>query len=198
MIRRPPRSTLFPYTTLFRSERRLAQLPGHLVGRRHDRGAQRRGRHHVHGAGEAVLREDLARRRHDEHQPRAGFLHELDQRLERPRFDRARRHPTTSAARSSSRRTSPTLTSGSATATTSVPPDVGTTRRAPCSAWRCQNRLAPTPAASMARRSRAARLAASADTAGPLIPSIRCSPPPIPSPPHTSHAPPPPRTRRVR
>src|SRR3712207_9317071 len=30
MIRRPPRSTLFPYTTLFRS-RRLAQVHGHLV-----------------------------------------------------------------------------------------------------------------------------------------------------------------------
>src|SRR3712207_9507803 len=27
MIRRPPRSTLFPYTTLFRSGRRLARLP---------------------------------------------------------------------------------------------------------------------------------------------------------------------------
>src|SRR3712207_9009993 len=27
MIRRPPRSTLFPYTTLFRSERRLAVTP---------------------------------------------------------------------------------------------------------------------------------------------------------------------------
>src|SRR3712207_8423962 len=26
MIRRPPRSTLFPYTTLFRSESRIAQL----------------------------------------------------------------------------------------------------------------------------------------------------------------------------
>src|SRR5258708_24480354 len=49
MIRRPPRSTLFPYTTLFRS--------GHLVGRRHDRGAERRRRHHVHGAGKAVLGE---------------------------------------------------------------------------------------------------------------------------------------------
>src|SRR2546425_5575163 len=29
MIRRPPRSTLFPYTTLFRSLR--SQLPGHCV-----------------------------------------------------------------------------------------------------------------------------------------------------------------------
>src|SRR3712207_8176233 len=28
MIRRPPRSTLFPYTTLFRSGRRLAPYPG--------------------------------------------------------------------------------------------------------------------------------------------------------------------------
>src|SRR3712207_7239660 len=28
MIRRPPRSTLFPYTTLFRSQRRPGDLPG--------------------------------------------------------------------------------------------------------------------------------------------------------------------------
>src|SRR5256885_12986863 len=38
MIRRPPRSTLFPYTTLFRSRRRpcrpLRQLPRHLLRRR--------------------------------------------------------------------------------------------------------------------------------------------------------------------
>src|SRR3712207_8459565 len=40
MIRRPPRSTLFPYTTLFRSERGLAQ--GALEGARHE------------GAGRAV------------------------------------------------------------------------------------------------------------------------------------------------
>src|SRR5256885_11828212 len=36
MIRRPPRSTLFPYTTLFRSEHELLariQLALHLVGR---------------------------------------------------------------------------------------------------------------------------------------------------------------------
>src|SRR5687768_18057569 len=33
MIRRPPRSTLFPYTTLFRSTtRRLAETEGMLVG----------------------------------------------------------------------------------------------------------------------------------------------------------------------
>src|SRR5215813_14304155 len=35
MIRRPPRSTLFPYTTLFRSRRRNHQHPqGRRVGRR--------------------------------------------------------------------------------------------------------------------------------------------------------------------
>src|SRR3712207_7883969 len=33
MIRRPPRSTLFPYTTLFRSGRKSASLASHL-GRR--------------------------------------------------------------------------------------------------------------------------------------------------------------------
>src|SRR2546430_10732898 len=41
MIRRPPRSTLFPYTTLFRSplEARERAVPGHDHGRieRHDR-----------------------------------------------------------------------------------------------------------------------------------------------------------------
>src|SRR3712207_7129818 len=32
MIRRPPRSTLFPYTTLFRSAEREAGLPPRLLG----------------------------------------------------------------------------------------------------------------------------------------------------------------------
>src|SRR6266487_5378333 len=39
MIRRPPRSTLFPYTTLFRSPRD----PGHRTSRRDVGGADRRG-----------------------------------------------------------------------------------------------------------------------------------------------------------
>src|SRR3712207_8609573 len=34
MIRRPPRSTLFPYTTLFRSERRTDALVDTLEGRK--------------------------------------------------------------------------------------------------------------------------------------------------------------------
>src|SRR3712207_9068110 len=32
MIRRPPRSTLFPYTTLFRSVRTMADVPQQLTG----------------------------------------------------------------------------------------------------------------------------------------------------------------------
>src|SRR3989442_10842852 len=37
MIRRPPRSTLFPYTTLFRSERRSLRSSRYLVRRSHHR-----------------------------------------------------------------------------------------------------------------------------------------------------------------
>src|SRR2546430_11688347 len=42
MIRRPPRSTLFPYTTLFRSQERRAALL-HLGGAGHLRGEARHG-----------------------------------------------------------------------------------------------------------------------------------------------------------
>src|SRR5256885_4368992 len=66
MIRRPPRSTLFPYTTLFRSN----QLPVHGIhGRRALRGLAAQGRH-FHGhqrrqleAGRQVL-QHLQVRRH--------------------------------------------------------------------------------------------------------------------------------------
>src|SRR5690348_17651839 len=50
MIRRPPRSTLFPYTTLFQSDRRVhGEGPGlavpHLAAGRVQRGAGRRDGH---------------------------------------------------------------------------------------------------------------------------------------------------------
>src|SRR3712207_6898911 len=48
MIRRPPRSTLFPYTTLFRSPR-LARRPGPGRG-----AARRHGRHRRPGGGVAA------------------------------------------------------------------------------------------------------------------------------------------------
>src|SRR5258705_5304030 len=45
MIRRPPRSTLFPYTTLFRSQDRLRHDPGGGGLDRVDRAHLRRGDH---------------------------------------------------------------------------------------------------------------------------------------------------------
>src|SRR5207248_11130796 len=55
MIRRPPRSTLFPYTTLFRSEgRALPGARGGSAGHRGDlrRDARRRRRRGAAGAGD--------------------------------------------------------------------------------------------------------------------------------------------------
>src|SRR2546425_8268088 len=67
MIRRPPRSTLFPYTTLFRSQadrdpahrRRGAELPAQL-----DRRADRRSEAQ---SGQDQLRLGRARQRSEEH-----------------------------------------------------------------------------------------------------------------------------------
>src|SRR3712207_9413151 len=52
MIRRPPRSTLFPYTTLFRSER--ARRCDLLAGIKRLMNAQQRFLHHVLGLGDAA------------------------------------------------------------------------------------------------------------------------------------------------
>src|SRR2546429_6363589 len=62
MIRRPPRSTLFPYTTLFRSARR--RRTGDLPGR--DRGGQRHVRDARAGLG-GLHRRPAARPRSEEH-----------------------------------------------------------------------------------------------------------------------------------
>src|SRR3712207_7731847 len=62
MIRRPPRSTLFPYTTLFRSEVEGERPPGELEGI--DRaGVERRAR----GAGDRRLDEGADVVRSEEH-----------------------------------------------------------------------------------------------------------------------------------
>src|SRR3712207_7111839 len=66
MIRRPPRSTLFPYTTLFRSDEPADQPhpvggAGGVVRREHDVGAQAGGRHPdvvVQPGGRALVRRD--------------------------------------------------------------------------------------------------------------------------------------------
>src|SRR5690606_41548117 len=56
MIRRPPRSTLFPYTTLFRSGAARVAVVGLARDRiediaKHDHGRLREERVHVHGIG---------------------------------------------------------------------------------------------------------------------------------------------------
>src|SRR3712207_9153874 len=61
MIRRPPRSTLFPYTTLFRSEVERDERADQL---RHGQRAPALGeRHPVHGAGPGLVGEGEAARR---------------------------------------------------------------------------------------------------------------------------------------
>src|SRR3712207_7274249 len=76
MIRRPPRSTLFPYTTLFRSREVLADLPG-PGGLGHERDARAGA---VDGAQVAVLDE------------RAGVAQRVEHGLvDRPRVDVADR-----------------------------------------------------------------------------------------------------------
>src|SRR3712207_6997937 len=78
MIRRPPRSTLFPYTTLFRSLRQGDLRPGDAVGLRGDhdgprgpaRGHARVGERHGAQAGRARPRDPRAvqgRPRSEEH-----------------------------------------------------------------------------------------------------------------------------------
>src|SRR5256885_13174516 len=66
MIRRPPRSTLFPYTTLFRSRRRRAHLP--LKGQRPPR--IRRRDWPAAPAGDHVVEEDQRRRAESERRER--------------------------------------------------------------------------------------------------------------------------------
>src|SRR3712207_7628417 len=66
MIRRPPRSTLFPYTTLFRSQPVLAPLRGQDGGGHAGQDAARARAHQVGGvlAGDLL---DRVERRSEEH-----------------------------------------------------------------------------------------------------------------------------------
>src|SRR2546426_10776037 len=62
MIRRPPRSTLFPYTTLFRSE----HLGSHAVGGHHENGllVAVRDAHHAAEPADGAARQGRACRAH--------------------------------------------------------------------------------------------------------------------------------------
>src|SRR3712207_8160421 len=73
MIRRPPRSTLFPYTTLFRSHARRQSAVGHIGHAHiacHRHGGHRHGRlHHPHHAQRRFrpLSRPVSRPRSEEH-----------------------------------------------------------------------------------------------------------------------------------
>src|SRR2546430_9155968 len=90
MIRRPPRSTLFPYTTLFRSAGRrlvrIAQIVGHLLGLHH-RGA---------ACGKSLL---LARFRSEEHtselQSQSNLVCRLLLEKKKKKKQQQNTHPTT-------------------------------------------------------------------------------------------------------
>src|SRR3712207_7254640 len=62
MIRRPPRSTLFPYTTLFRSRLSRIRIGGRRRVERHGRagrGAARSGERRGRRVGEVLVRPDV-------------------------------------------------------------------------------------------------------------------------------------------
>src|SRR5256886_13462812 len=68
MIRRPPRSTLFPYTTLFRSRRGHRHGRADRIGPQRAPGDGRRGGGRPHGDRvQAAAHPDRARRRSEEH-----------------------------------------------------------------------------------------------------------------------------------
>src|SRR2546430_10049369 len=66
MIRRPPRSTLFPYTTLFRSRQAMLKNPPHIRGGRCPCRAHRPGRWRL-GATRRWSEDSTAARRSEEH-----------------------------------------------------------------------------------------------------------------------------------
>src|SRR5258708_22081619 len=83
MIRRPPRSTLFPYTTLFRSIERLDGPARVLVDARrrvipaqHSIGAARPGLQHALGAGAVGVAHSVASRR-DRKSTRLNSSHQI-------------------------------------------------------------------------------------------------------------------------
>src|SRR2546427_7523206 len=67
MIRRPPRSTLFPYTTLFRSHGVVIDLGGRGRGQEHERERQQQTAHHWTSASKTPVRMRWSRFRSEEH-----------------------------------------------------------------------------------------------------------------------------------
>src|SRR3712207_8204248 len=80
MIRRPPRSTLFPYTTLFRSQRAVRSAAGEQqtedqAGGEGRAGGRERTLHHRLAGDVGLMRGPLARRRGDRKSTRLNSSH---------------------------------------------------------------------------------------------------------------------------
>src|SRR3712207_7180316 len=75
MIRRPPRSTLFPYTTLFRSERQRADQVAAGGVRDGDQGGGAERAEHRAGEADARLGERVAAERSDRKSTRLNSSH---------------------------------------------------------------------------------------------------------------------------
>src|SRR2546422_5400986 len=89
MIRRPPRSTLFPYTTLFRSRDVLVARPGHLQGGGQIRPELEPVHASLRVAARHLLMEDPAARGHPLHVtgPKGSLVSEAVAVVDRPRED---------------------------------------------------------------------------------------------------------------
>src|SRR3712207_7574598 len=76
MIRRPPRSTLFPYTTLFRSRSQLRSLPPEPLLRPSQLRCSDGGAHHIaHRASSTIRSTDLLDMRVDRKSTRLNSSH---------------------------------------------------------------------------------------------------------------------------
>src|SRR5689334_23829029 len=90
MIRRPPRSTLFPYTTLFRSRRPVVDEDGHAPGARPGRCARL-----LHARIRHVRRAAAAAARSEEHTSELQSQFHLVCRLLLEKKKKKKKHPYT-------------------------------------------------------------------------------------------------------
>src|SRR2546425_2439961 len=99
MIRRPPRSTLFPYTTLFRSLR--GHIPAHRRGHSGDGGLRRHEPRVLQPHGVPLEGEDAVRGRSEEHTSELQSLAYLVCRLLLEKKKKTHRHSRPSSPLSS-------------------------------------------------------------------------------------------------
>src|SRR2546426_3856806 len=82
MIRRPPRSTLFPYTTLFRSRHETVRTVDAIIGKRRESDADRHVERIFAGVGEVARHDAVAQAfGEDRRTVRRGLRHHDDELL---------------------------------------------------------------------------------------------------------------------